>query len=197
MATEKKVEKSAAEKAKLALTVFCIVLAAFGAFACYFGVTNLLNATALAAASEGTPAGTISTFCAFIAAAGLMKIALGVMTLINKGGKKTVQTLNIINLVFVVAALIALAKAGPAFAWTGAADLLLSLAALIWLSERLVRYCHEMLGEVKKLTWLTGKELVSHTVAVLVFVVAMALVIYVLDLGFSAGMRALESINIG
>ena len=54
-----------------------------------------------------------------------------------------------------------------------------------------------MYGEVKKLTWLTGKELVSHTIAVFVFVLAMALIIYLLDLGFSGVMSTLESINVG
>lgn len=62
---------------------------------------------------------------------------------------------------------------------------------------RIVRYLQEMVGEVKKLTWLTKKELVSHTVAVFVFVIAMALIIYVLDFIFSTGIGALESINIG
>lgn len=60
-----------------------------------------------------------------------------------------------------------------------------------------IRYFREMFGELKKLTWLTGKELVSHTIAVFVFVLAMALIIYVLDLGFSSGMGALESISLG
>ena len=62
---------------------------------------------------------------------------------------------------------------------------------------RVVRYLQEMVGEVKKLTWLTKKELVSHTIAVFVFVIAMALIIYVLDFIFSTGIGALESINIG
>ncbi|MBQ1771223.1 MAG: preprotein translocase subunit SecE [Clostridia bacterium] len=62
---------------------------------------------------------------------------------------------------------------------------------------RVVRYLQEMVGEVKKLTWLTKKELVSHTVAVFVFVIAMALIIYALDFVFSTGIGALESINIG
>ena len=62
---------------------------------------------------------------------------------------------------------------------------------------RVVRYLQEMIGEVKKLTWLTKKELVSHTVAVFVFVIAMALIIYALDFVFSTGIGALESINIG
>jgi preprotein translocase subunit SecE len=60
-----------------------------------------------------------------------------------------------------------------------------------------IRYFREMFGELKKLTWLTGKDLLSHTIAVFVFVIAMALVIYVLDLGFSSGMGALESIHLG
>ena len=51
-----------------------------------------------------------------------------------------------------------------------------------------IRYFREMYGEVKKLTWLTGKELVSHTIAVFVFVLAMALIIY---------LRTLQSINVG
>ena len=60
-----------------------------------------------------------------------------------------------------------------------------------------IRYFREMYGEVKKLTWLTGKELVSHTIAVFVFVLAMALIIYLLDLGFSGVMSTLESNNVG
>ena len=62
---------------------------------------------------------------------------------------------------------------------------------------RIVRYFQEMIGEVKKLTWLTKKELVSHTVAVFVFVIVMALIIYVLDFAFSTSIGALESIKIG
>lgn len=60
-----------------------------------------------------------------------------------------------------------------------------------------IRYFREMFGELKKLTWLTGKDLLSHTIAVFVFVIAMALIIYVLDLGFSSDMGALESIHLG
>ena len=54
-----------------------------------------------------------------------------------------------------------------------------------------------MIGEVKKLTWLSGKELFSHTLAVVVFVLAMALLIGLLDLAFSSGFGALSSIKIG
>ena len=60
----------------------------------------------------------------------------------------------------------------------------------------LIQYFKEMIGEVKKLTWLSKKELLSHTVAVFVFVIVMALIIYGLDFVFSTGIGALESINI-
>ena len=60
-----------------------------------------------------------------------------------------------------------------------------------------IRYFREMFGELKKLTWLTGKELVSHTFAVLVFVLAMAALVYVLDLAFSTGFSAISQIKLG
>lgn len=61
----------------------------------------------------------------------------------------------------------------------------------------LIRYFKEMFGEVKKLTWLTKKELLTHTVAVFVFVIVMAIFIYALDFVFSTGVGALEGIKIG
>ena len=61
----------------------------------------------------------------------------------------------------------------------------------------LVRYLKETVGEVKKLTWLSKKDLLSHTAAVIVFVLAMAIIVYVLDLIFSTGMGWLESIKLG
>lgn len=57
------------------------------------------------------------------------------------------------------------------------------------------RYCKEVYGEVKKLTWPTKKELVNYTLAVLAFVALMAVIIWVLDLGFSSGIRALASLG--
>jgi preprotein translocase SecE subunit len=54
-----------------------------------------------------------------------------------------------------------------------------------------------MNGEVRKLTWLSGKELFSHTLAVVTFVLAMAAIIYLLDLAFSSGFGAISNINIG
>jgi len=61
----------------------------------------------------------------------------------------------------------------------------------------LFRFLREMIGEVKKLTWLSGKELFSHTLAVVIFVLAMALIIGLLDLAFTSGFSAISSIKIG
>ena len=61
----------------------------------------------------------------------------------------------------------------------------------------LKRYLKEMLGEVKKLTWLSAGDLVKHTAMVFVVVLAMSAVIWLLDLGFSAGVQGLASLTSG
>ena len=53
------------------------------------------------------------------------------------------------------------------------------------------QFFKEVSGEVKKLSWPTKKELVSYTLTVLGFIILMAVIIYVLDLLFSAGMGLL------
>ena len=84
---------------------------------------------------------------------------------------------------------------------SGVAAIVLSLIFIVAVDGMfdlgLVRFFREMNGEVKKLTWLSGKELFSHTLAVLVFVLAMAAIIYLLDLAFSSGFSAVSNINIG
>ena len=60
-----------------------------------------------------------------------------------------------------------------------------------------IRYFREMFGELKKLTWLSGKDLVSHTLAVIVFVLGMAALIWALDLAFSSALGAISQINLG
>lgn len=54
-----------------------------------------------------------------------------------------------------------------------------------------IRYFKEVVGELKKLTWPTGKELVSNTGAVLAFLLVAAVVIGILDLAFSQGIGLL------
>lgn len=60
-----------------------------------------------------------------------------------------------------------------------------------------IRYFREMFGELKKLTWLSGKDLMSHTLAVIVFVLGMAALIWALDLAFSSALGAISQINLG
>ena len=63
--------------------------------------------------------------------------------------------------------------------------------AIFAMKSRWQVYIKEMTGEVKKLTWLTMKELIKATAVVLVFVLAFALLIYVLDLIFYTPVTAL------
>ena len=60
---------------------------------------------------------------------------------------------------------------------------------------QLNKYLGEMNGEVKKLTWLSKKDLVKNTAMVLVFVLAMSLVIWLLDLGFSGATKGLTTLT--
>ena len=57
------------------------------------------------------------------------------------------------------------------------------------------QYLKEMMGEVKKLTWLSVGDLVKHTAMVFVVVLVMSAVIWLLDLGFSAGVKGLATIT--
>ena len=65
------------------------------------------------------------------------------------------------------------------------------MLAILAMKSRWQVYIKEMTGEVKKLTWLNMKELVKATAVVLVFVLAFALLIYVLDLIFYTPVKAL------
>ena len=57
------------------------------------------------------------------------------------------------------------------------------------------QYLKEMMGEVRKLTWLSVGDLVKHTAMVFVVVLAMSAVIWLLDLGFSAGVKGLATLT--
>ena len=59
----------------------------------------------------------------------------------------------------------------------------------------LKQYLKEMMGEVKKLTWLSVGDLVKHTAMVFVVVLAMSAFIWLLDLGFSAGVKGLATLT--
>ena len=57
-----------------------------------------------------------------------------------------------------------------------------------------IRYCKEMVAEVKRLTWPTKKETGAYTLVVIVFVIAVAIVLGVLDFLFTGGVGLLANI---
>ena len=131
---------------------------------------------------------------------GLLIVAAGVLGLLKKKGK-TLMTLGSLALVYAIIILTATAKMGTVALVSGIVAVVLSLFYILAVDGMfevgLIRFFREMIGEVKKLTWLSGKELFSYTLAVIVFVLAMALLTYVLDLAFSSGFGALSNIKIG
>ena len=131
---------------------------------------------------------------------GLLIAASGVLGLFKQKGK-TLMTLGALSLVYAIIILTATAKMGTIVLILGIVAVVTSLFYVFAVDGKyevgLIRFFREMTGEVKKLTWLSGKELFSHTLAVIVFVLAMAALIYLLDLAFSSGFGALSSIKIG
>ena len=57
-----------------------------------------------------------------------------------------------------------------------------------------IRYIREMWGEVKKLSWLSVRDLVRNTIAVIVFVLVMSALVYALDFGFGAGVKGINDL---
>ncbi len=50
-----------------------------------------------------------------------------------------------------------------------------------------IRFLKEVVAELKKVTWPTRKDLVSYTIAVIVFVVLISAVVGILDFVFQQG----------
>lgn len=194
------------ERAVMLRKIFCLIVILFGAFTVYFGVTSALNAQAIVEAANQAQAAKNSetTFnvmaviimCGVLAATGQAKVYLGIASLTGKR-QKVLNTVNIVNLILVIVAFVVIYNLNGQFMAVMIINLAISLVILCWLHAKLARYLREMLGELKKLTWMTGKDLLSHTVAVLVFVLIMAAMIWLLDLAFSSGFGELAKIKIG
>lgn len=137
----------------------------------------------------------------------ISNIVLGVFLIVTavfgflKKRKKLTMAFDVMALVYAIILLTATAKTGAVAIASGVTVIVLGIFFAIAVDGMfdlgLIRFFREMNGEVKKLTWLSGKELLSHTLAVLVFVLAMAAVIYLLDLAFSSGFSAISNISIG
>ena len=129
-----------------------------------------------------------------------LKITSILLGLLKQKGR-TLITLGALSLVYAIIVLTATAKMGSMAVIAGIVAIVLSLFYVFAVDAKyevgLIRFFREMIGEVKKLTWLSGKELVSYTAAVIAFVLVMALIIYLLDLAFSSGFGAISKINIG
>ena len=61
-------------------------------------------------------------------------------------------------------------------------------------SGRVKQFFKEVMGELKKLSWPSKKDMVSYTLTVIAFIAIMAIVIYVLDLAFSEGVSLLAKL---
>lgn len=61
-------------------------------------------------------------------------------------------------------------------------------------SGRIKQFFKEVMGELKKLSWPSKKDLASYTLTVIAFIAVMAIVIYVLDLAFSEGISLLAKL---
>ena len=131
---------------------------------------------------------------------GVLIAASGVLGLLKQKGR-TLMTLGALSLVYAIIILTATAKMGAIVLALGIVAVVVSLFYILAVDGKyevgLIRFFREMTGEVKKLTWLSRKELFSYTLAVIVFVLAMAALIYLLDLAFSSGFGALSNIKIG
>lgn len=131
---------------------------------------------------------------------GLLMAIAGVLGLFSKKGKN-LMTLGALAVVYALVILTATAKMGAIALAIGIVAAVITLFYCVAVDGKhdvgLFRFLREMIGEVKKLTWLSGKELFSYTLAVIIFVLGMALIIGLLDFAFSGGFGALSSIKIG
>lgn len=57
-----------------------------------------------------------------------------------------------------------------------------------------IKFIREVWGELKKITWPTGKELASYTFTVLAFIALMGIIIGALDYLFGQGLSLLGSL---
>ncbi|MBA4348178.1 MAG: preprotein translocase subunit SecE [Clostridiales bacterium] len=150
-----------------------------------------------------TPSETYTLSTGLKVASGLLGLLMTVAGILGLFKKKSrgLMWLAALSVVYALVILTATAKMGTIALVAGIVSVVISLFYVIAVDGKhdvgLFRFLREMIGEVKKLTWLSGKELFSHTLAVVVFVLAMALLIGVLDLVFSSGFGALSSIRIG
>ena len=190
------VQEMKAQKTAKALRLFTILLLAVGIASLAVSVYDMVSGHQLlkllgANADKDTSFGGINVACIMLIIAGILLIIGSVMQLV-KNNYRVFQGTCIAAIIFALFPLIFFAvNIGTylfalIFALLALAIIVLSIFAM---KSRWQVYIKEMTGEVKKLTWLTMKELVKATAVVLVFVLAFALLIYLLDLAFYTPVR--------
>ncbi len=198
------VQDMKAEKAAKTLRLFTILLLVVGIVTLAVSVYDMVTGSSLLklfdAKAEETAQATVDTnhggqtVAYVMLAVSALLLVIGAVWHLWKGKYQAFQASCIAAIIFALYPLIFFAVniGSHLFALIYA---LLALAiivlAIIAMKSRWQVYIKEMTGEVKKLTWLNMKELVKATAVVLVFVLAFALLIYVLDLIFYTPVRAL------
>ena len=193
------VQEMKADKMTKTLRLFVILLLVVGFIAFAASVADIATGHMLLklfGAKEGAGATNFSGIAAsdlLLALSGALLVIGSIMHLV-KGNYRAFQSTCIAAIIFAIFPMIIFAVniGGYPFAAVFAAlALAIIVLAIFAMKSRWQVYIKEMTGEVKKLTWLTMKELVKATAVVLVFVLAFALLIYVLDLIFYTPVKAL------
>ena len=192
-----------AQKAEKSLRLFTILLLAVGIIAFAASLVDTVTGHALLKLF-GVKEGAGSTNFSGIGAANILMMVAGTLLIIGtimhfvKKNYRVFQGTCIAAAIFSVFPLIIFAVnigGFPFAAIFAVIALAIIVLAIFALKSRWQVYIKEMTGEVKKLTWLNMKELIKATAVVLVFVLAFALLIYVLDLLFNWPIQALLRTN--
>ena len=195
-----------AQKAEKTLRLLTILLLVIGIAAIAVAVYDWVSESSLltlfdapaaeesaeAAATVDTQHGGLTVAYVMLIVAGLLLVIGSIMHLV-KNNYRAFQASCIAAIIFALFPLIffAVSIGAHLFALIYALiALAIIVLAIFAMKSRWQIYIKEMTGEVKKLTWLSMKELVKATAVVLAFVLAFAVLIYVLDLAFYAPVKA-------
>ncbi len=203
MANIQTVKAQKAEKTLRLLTILLLVLGiAAIAVAVYdwaseSSLLTLFDASAAEAGAETVAAvdtehGGLTVAYVLLIVSGLLLVIGSIVHLVKKN-YRAFQATCIAAIIFALFPLIffAVSIGAHLFALIYALiALAIIVLAIFAMKSRWQIYIKEMTGEVKKLTWLSMKELVKATAVVLVFVLAFAVLIYVLDLIFYTPVKA-------
>ena len=191
-----------AQKAVKTLRLLTVLLLVIGIIAFAASVVDmftgskllkLFDATAEAETSAVDPNHGGQTVAYVLLAVGSALLVAGAIVHLLKNDYRRFQAFCIAAIIFSLYPLIFFAVnigTHPFAAIFTLLALAIIVLAIFAMKSRWQVYMKEMTGEVKKLTWLNAKELVKATAVVLVFVLAFALLIYVLDLIFYTPVKA-------